>query len=342
MEKRFLIARWLGPDVPAIPIYDEASVSSARARVRDAGATFNASKALVETVALITTELTHNQLAHARQGYFSVQPIERDASKGLEVIAADLGPGIEKDILKGAVKTEGSMGAGLESVFNLSDEVEVDTRRAEGLRVIARKFESPPPPSCEVAIAGTPYPGEIISGDDAIYLRLDTGFLAAVCDGLGHGPEAREASSKAVDAIAKKNHLGLREIVEAVASELQGIRGCVMAIARYHIESGLLQCLSVGDSRAHLYHFRDAHFFTPTPFVIGDRDLPARRLRVEELTVGPGSVLAMFTDGLESRTNIKGQLDLLRRPSVVIAQHLLEHHSRGTDDALVLVARFKR
>ena len=134
----------------------------------------------------------------------------------------------------------------------------------------------------------------------------------------------------------------LREIVEAVASELQGIRGCVMAIVRYHAESHLLQCLSVGDSRAHLYHLRDAHFFTPTPFVIGDRDLPARRLRVEELMVAPGSVLAMFTDGLESRTNIKGQLDLLRRPAVVIAQHLLENHSRGTDDALVFVARFKK
>ena len=55
----------------------------------------------------------------------------------------------------------------------------------------------------------------------------------------------------------------------------------------------------------------------------------------------PGSVLVMFTDGLESRTSLKGQLDLLRKPPLVIAQDLLEEHSRGTDDALVLVARFK-
>jgi hypothetical protein len=45
---------------------------------------------------------------------------------------------------------------------------------------------------------------------------------------------------------------------------------------------------------------------------------------------------------LESKTSIKGQLDLLRRPVLVIAQHLLENHSRGTDDALVFVARFKK
>jgi hypothetical protein len=99
--------------------------------------------------------------------------------------------------------------------------------------------------------------------------------------------------------------------------------------------------LSAGDVRVHLYHFRDAHFFTSTPFVIGDPDLPSRKLRVEEARVAPGSVLVMFTDGLQSRTTIKGELDLLRRPALVIAQELLEKHSRGTDDAMVLVTRFK-
>ena len=142
MEKRFLIARWLGSDIPSIPIYDEASVSSARQRVRDAGLTFNASKDLVETVALMASELTHNQLAYARQGYFGVRPIERGSIKGLEILAADLGPGFEKRVLTGSPQTEDSLGAGLESVFRLADEVEIDTRRAEGLRVIARKFET--------------------------------------------------------------------------------------------------------------------------------------------------------------------------------------------------------
>jgi hypothetical protein len=48
----------------------------------------------------------------------------------------------------------------------------------------------------------------------------------------------------------------------------------------------------------------------------------------------------MFTDGLKSATNLKGQLDVLRQPPIAIAQHLLEKHARPDDDALVLVARF--
>ena len=97
MEKRFLIERWLGSGARAIPIYDEASVSSARELVRETGDTIQASKQLVERMALIASELTHNHLVHAKQGYFSVRPIERSPAIGLEIIAADIGPGLEKN-----------------------------------------------------------------------------------------------------------------------------------------------------------------------------------------------------------------------------------------------------
>jgi hypothetical protein len=50
----------------------------------------------------------------------------------------------------------------------------------------------------------------------------------------------------------------------------------------------------------------------------------------------------MFTDGLKSRTNLKGKLDILRQPAITIAQHLLENDSRPDDDATVLVGRFSR
>jgi anti-sigma regulatory factor (Ser/Thr protein kinase) len=341
MEKRFLIARWLSSYPQSIPVYDEASVSSARQRVREAGAMLNADQQFIESVALMASELTHNQLAHARHGYFGVRPIERDAVKGLEIVAADIGPGIEKPLLTGSTRTDGSLGAGFEGVLRFADEVDVDTRRAEGVCVVARKFQALTPERFEVAIAGEPYPGELISGDDAVYLPSESGFVAAVCDGLGHGPEAREASNKAVDSIARNRHLDLREILLAMNSEIAGTRGCVVSLARFDKQAGKLQCLSAGDVRSHLYHVRDAQFFTSTPLVIGGSDLSLRRLRIEEAAVVRGAVFAMFTDGLESKTTLKGQLDLLRRPAIVIAQHLMKTHVRGTDDALVFVARFK-
>jgi anti-sigma regulatory factor (Ser/Thr protein kinase) len=346
MEKRVLISRWLGSSTPVIPIYDEASVSSVRERVREVGQALNLSKHVIESTALIASELTHNQLRHAKQGYFSVMPVERKGIKGLEITAADLGPGIEKPAraIQDAVSTSAaSLGAGLGAVCRIADEVDIDDRIEEGFRVAARKFESQPPAQrCEVAIMGRPFPGEGISGDDGVFFQSEAGLLATVSDGLGHGPEAREASNRAIEVVSQRREAGLEQILGDLDLELAQTRGCAMNIVRFDAASGIMECASAGDVHSHLYSLRDAHFFTATPLILGAGQLQRRQVRIESVAVAPGSVLVMFTDGLRSRTTLKGQLDVLRQPVISIAQYLLENYSRPDDDALVLVARFHR
>jgi anti-sigma regulatory factor (Ser/Thr protein kinase) len=342
MEKRVLIRRWLGTEVQAIPIYDEASVSSARQRVREIGDTLNFRKEFVEKVVLIASELAHNQLSYATQGYFSVKPITRDGVNGLEILAADIGPGIDKPAraLQGASSRETSLGAGLSAVCRISDEVEFDDRISEGFLVTARKFDSSPATTTfNIAIMGRPFPHELISGDDAVLLHDETGFLAAVIDGLGHGPEARHASNRAVEAITARRKQALDEIAIGVDEDLHNTRGCALTIVRFDKAAGALDCVSLGDVHAHVYKLRDAHFFASTPLIVGTGQFQKRRVRIERKTVDPGSTLVMFTDGLKSKATLKGQLDVLRQPAIAIAEHLLETESRPDDDALVLVAR---
>ena len=343
MEKRVLIARWLGSETESIPIYDEASVSTARQKIRQIGEQLNLTKDVVETAALIATELLHNQLSHAKHGYFSVKPVQRDAGKGLEITAADIGPGIKSPHLaiQDNPSSSGSLGAGLGAVLRLADEVAFDNRIEEGVFVVARKFEKRlERRHCDVAIMGRPYPGEAISGDDAVFFEFETTFMAAVADGMGHGPEARHASNRAIEELSQRHERDLEEIVTALNQQLAGTHGCAMSIIRWHKNSGAVECVSLGDVQTHLYHLKDAHFFTPNPLVLGAGQYQRHRLRVERLTVQPGSVLLMFTDGLKTRTTLKGQLDLLRQPPLTIAEHLLQEDSRPDDDALVLVARF--
>jgi anti-sigma regulatory factor (Ser/Thr protein kinase) len=345
MEKRVLIARWLGPQTEAIPIYDEASVSTARERVREVGRNLQLPKDVVESVALIASELTHNHLRHARQGYFAIKPVERGGIKGLEVLAADLGPGIRKP--RQALYDKGpssvSLGAGLSAVCRIADEVEFDNRISEGTLVTARKFETPPPNRVsEVAIMGRPFPNEPISGDDAVFFHEKSGFLAAVVDGLGHGPEARQASDRAVESLREKRDLPLDEIAAGVDRELVVTRGCVLSIVKYDRSLSVMESVSLGDVHSHVYHLKEAHFFTATPLIVGAGQFRRQSVRVERKTVEPGSTLVMFTDGLKSRTNLKGQLEILRQPPIAIAEHLIETDSRPDDDALVLVARLPR
>lgn len=348
MEKRVLISRWLGSGFEPIPIYDEASVSSARQRVRETAERSHLSRELAETVALIASELTHNHLRHAKHGYFGVRPVDRDGMKGLEIIAADLGPAIERPAaaLHGHKnKVSGSIGAGLAAVCRLADEVDWDNRISEGACIVARKFEEAGDAAlrfCETAIMSKPFPGEPLSGDDAIVLQSGKGFLAAVADGLGHGVEAREASNRAMEIAARNTHADLGQIAVIMNSELNGTRGCAISLIRFDRSGNTLEFLSAGDVHAHLYHLRDAHFFTPTPMVLGTNQLRPQKIRLETITVVPHSVLVIFTDGLKSKTTLKGELEILRQPAIAIAQNLLENHSRPDDDALVCAIKFVR
>jgi hypothetical protein len=241
----------------------------------------------------------------------------------------------------GEISSAGGLGAGLSAVCRIADEVEFDNRIREGLCVAARKFETRAEPlCCEAAIMGKPYPGEAISGDDGVYFQSESGFVAGVADGLGHGPEARQASQRAIEILSRDRNLELDRIVANLNRELAGTRGCAMSIVRFSKNDRLVECASLGDVQSHLYHIRDAALFASTPFVLGDRDLPKRPIRIEKARARPGTVLVMFTDGLKSGTNLKGRLDILRQAPIAIAQQLLEHDSRPDDDALVLAARF--
>jgi anti-sigma regulatory factor (Ser/Thr protein kinase) len=342
MEKRLLINRWTSSLTNTTPIYDEASVSSARERVRATGSDIGLSKNLVETVALIASELTHNQLAYARQGYLQVKGITRNGVSGLEVRAADLGPGIlhPAQALADNIPTSKSLGAGLSGVGRLADEMEIDNRLSEGTLVIARKFETPAfGPNPVFSIMGRPFPNEPISGDDAVWITDESGFTAAVVDGLGHGPEARQASNRAIELLMSTRHLPLSEIAISLDAGLAGTRGCALSVLRFEQTPWSMECISLGDVHSHLYHLKNAHFFTATPLILGTGQFRKQSIRVERKTVEPGSVLVMFSDGLKSRTTLKGELDVLRRPPIAIAEHLLNTESRPDDDALVLVAR---
>src|SRR5262249_33362919 len=150
----------------------------------------------------------------------------------------------------------------------------------------------------EIAIMSKPYPGEAISGDDAAVLKMESGFVAVVADGLGHGPEARIASNRAIEIVSAQRGTELDELLIILNRDLTGTRGCAISILRFTKAGGNLEYVSAGDVYTHLYHLRDAHFFTPTPLVIGTGYFQKQRIRIERVPVQPGSVLIMFTDGL--------------------------------------------
>ncbi len=335
-----LTERWLaGAEV--VPIFDPASVAVAREAVREAGARVGLERDAFERLATAASELAHNQLRHAVGGRVGVREVRRGAVCGLEVIAADRGPGLAdaRSALEGGASSAGGLGQGLAGVHRLADELDVDARLGEGLCVRARVFAGPVPWRSDVAVLGRPYPGEAVSGDDAAFCRTDGALLVAVADGLGHGPPAHEASARAMQAVLADPGRDPEGVVRACDAALVGTRGAVMGVARVDFAAEALEATIVGDVMVHRYRPREALRFTATRGMLGAADLRRRAPRVERMPREPGEVLVLATDGLRTRLDLSSDLALLRQHPLFVAHALLERYGRPDDDALVLVAR---
>lgn len=330
------VVTWIG-DALAVPVIDEASVALVRERVRVMAADVGLGPIPAASLVNAASELAHNQRLHARAGIVLVRPAQRGEQKGLEVVAADRGSGIANlaRALEGTPSGKGSLGVGLAAVCELADEVDIDIRLGEGTCVWARKFDEPAPRRPRVGAFGRSFPGERWSGDDGAFVRSGDALLVGVADGLGHGDAARDASVRAVRALVAKHDSGPEVLLAECDRLLARTRGAVMAAARVDA-AGAISVAGVGNVSAQVYGPGSSWRFGGSSYVLGAPG-GARRIAVERHRLGTRDVLLLFTDGIRSKLDLTGELDLLREHPAVIAQRVVERFGREDDDVLVMV-----
>ena len=330
-----------------LSIIDEASVSLVREEVRRQGAALALPTDVVESMATVVSELAHNQLAHGRRGSVAVSSITRAGVAGLEIVAVDRGVGISdpRAALRGRDAAQSvsagmrtSLGIGVAGARELSDEMDFDIRLGEGTCVRARKFATKLPREREVGIYGRPCEGERVSGDHGVFTRAEGSLVAALADGLGHGPPAREAAHASIHAAMDGAEGALEHRLSIAHAAAAGTRGAAVAMAAIDDARAEVSCASVGNVTVQIARIRQTHRFGGSSATIGSAGaLP--RIRVERLPLEPRDVLVMFSDGVSAKASIEQDFALLREPPIVIAQTILERFARAHDDALVLVVR---
>ncbi len=344
-----LIDGWLAQ--PEMLIIDEAGVVLAREHVRRVGRVAALPIELIETMALVASELVVNQLRHASGGRFSAFVIARDGVAGIEIIAADRGPGLINPprALSDGDSSTGSLGAGLGAVFRLADEVDVDVRVGEGTCFRVRKFSALRPDArltavspggprfrAETGVFGRPCPGERISGDDAAVVREGDTTGIAVADGLGHGPDAREASARAVSALRGSPEAGPEQVVRDADRLLRGTRGATMVVARWDRRAGVVEHAGVGDVGARLECAALDRSLAGQSGTLGVGRLSAN-VRVDREPVSARDAIIIATDGV---TSTGGSVRTAGRHPLLVAHEIVTRFGRPNDDALVVVARF--
>lgn len=191
----------------------------------------------------------------------------------------------------------------------------------------------------EVGVVSMPRTGERVNGDLAIVERLPAGTLLAVADGAGHGPEAHRAAAAATQAIWRSASEDLAAVMACCHEALAGTRGAAVTLALLSTARRTLTWLGVGTVEGQLLNARrwpaDARASLTLPSGTIGHDLP--RLAPVRLALEHGDLVVLATDGVRSRF---GDVLDARGSAHAISQRLLTAHGRGTDDALVAVARY--
>ncbi|MCL4367608.1 MAG: SpoIIE family protein phosphatase [Actinobacteria bacterium] len=188
-------------------------------------------------------------------------------------------------------------------------------------------------------VATLPLAGQKVSGDLHLVVPFPGGVLVAVADGLGHGEEAAAAAQSAVTTLKCHAREPVISLVKRTHLALHATRGVAMTIASFNSQDDTMTWLGVGNVEGTLLAADDGH--SPKREVVSLRggvvgyQLPP--LRVSCITVRPGDLLFLATDGI--RSTFSQGLPLISPPQQ-IADHIMSHHNKGDDDALVLVARY--
>jgi serine/threonine protein phosphatase PrpC len=188
-------------------------------------------------------------------------------------------------------------------------------------------------------VAALALAGETASGDLHLVKPVGTAVLLAVVDGLGHGADAALAARAAVTALERHAGEPATQLPQRCHEVLLGKRGVVLSLALLDHAQRSMTWLGVGNVegvllRAHPETRPDRESLVTVPGIVGS-ELP--RLRVTATPVSPGDTLILASDGVRS-----GFTDAIPRdaPPQQLADQILARHSKGTDDALVLVARY--
>jgi phosphoserine phosphatase RsbX len=174
------------------------------------------------------------------------------------------------------------------------------------------------------------------SGDLHVVVMLPHGALFAAIDGLGHGPEAALAAREAASILQMHAGLPVLELITRCHEGLRKTRGAVMSLAELDIRRASIEWCGVGNIESVLLRAdttKPSETLITRGGVVGYRLPP---LRVSTIAASPRDVLVMVSDGI--RSGFTEAVDLECQPQA-IAEAILDRYAKGSDDALVFVAR---
>ena len=194
----------------------------------------------------------------------------------------------------------------------------------------------------EWAAVRRPRPGEAVCGDHPIALRVgEAAALFGVIDGLGHGEDAAEAAQRAAEVVAEHHSDQLDVLMKLSHLALAETRGVTMTLARVDFDTDTLSWIGIGNVTADLVAKHPGGLEVRSSVllaggIVGYRIPPT--LSTSQVPITRGDLLVLSSDGIAAHH--LENIDFAAH-ATTIAEQLVGHYGRDTDDALVLAARHR-
>lgn len=201
------------------------------------------------------------------------------------------------------------------------------------------------------------FPGETICGDQAAIIPGVGGWWLVVADGLGHGPRAHAAATKAVamvEHVAKSgarlvdvpagslltaSRISLRALFANIHDRLRETVGATLGVAHIDPQTGVVHAAGVGNIIIRRLGSADTTVVCRAGFL----GQPGRRPggpQPVELQLAPRDLLLLASDGLVGSFGPGEYPGLLTQPAAQVAQTLVEQFANPHDDVTCLALRY--
>ncbi|MFF0008695.1 SpoIIE family protein phosphatase [Streptomyces tibetensis] len=164
---------------------------------------------------------------------------------------------------------------------------------------VAAQNRSVPVSGVRAGGVNIPYGGAEYSGDAWAWVRAGDLVTLMLADGLGHGPEAAQASSAAVTALHRWAHLSPAASLQRLHDALRGTRGAAVALAQLDLTAGRLRFAGIGNVGARLRTDGTWRHLLSRPGIVGVHRPGTLREEAADWVGDP--ILILHTDGLPSR-----------------------------------------
>lgn len=324
---------------PRIAVPDMSAAGAARRRAVELATDLAFDETATGRVALVVTEAATNLAKHAGGGEIVLSALGTNGNRGVGMLALDRGPGMDSaTVFRDGFSTAGSPGTGLGAIRRLSTVFDCYSTPGAGTAILATLWAGAPPPASDLVIDGVnvPHPREQVSGDAWDIVSFAGRSTVLVCDGLGHGPHAAEASGVAQKVFRKSAALPVEELVARIHDALRPTRGAAIAVTEIDARREIVRFVGLGNIAGTILSDDTIRNLVSHHGTAGHE---VRKIQAFSYPWPAGALLVLHSDGLHLHWSLAKHPGLTARHPMLIAGVLYRDFARGRDDTSVVVAR---